>query len=225
MKFAEQLGNRDRRKVGNNTYLERRDKDSVALRLHDTDIITETPAGYRVNTGGWQTVTTKDRLNNWLPVRIHQRNCVWYWQDGTPFTDGDLVTFDGRLKSKSKKGTESAIKKLQARVNAYARLCASSVPMKLPSGADCWYCYMETQDGETMGDAFSDTDHLKLHMEEGYVVPSLVYRALKERGCGDAIMCGTFVSESHANFLTAIAKRHVSSAVRKYLRRRLGLPG
>lgn len=58
---------RERRKVANNTYAERRG-DDIALRLHQTDVVTFHPDGsITLNTGGWYTVTTKDRMNNALP--------------------------------------------------------------------------------------------------------------------------------------------------------------
>ena len=66
--------NTSRRKLENNTYLERRDIDTIALRLHDTDIITFIADGrIEVRNGGYPTVTTHDRLNKYLPrpYRVH----------------------------------------------------------------------------------------------------------------------------------------------------------
>lgn len=55
------------RKVDNNTYLERRDV-GIALRLHKTDILLWTENDLvRLDTGGWYTMTTRDRANAWLP--------------------------------------------------------------------------------------------------------------------------------------------------------------
>jgi hypothetical protein len=60
----------ERRKVANNTYAERRWPD-IAIRLHDTDVVTLHPDGsITLNTGGWYTVTTKDRLNSYLPFGV-----------------------------------------------------------------------------------------------------------------------------------------------------------
>jgi hypothetical protein len=47
-----------------------------------------------------------------------------------------------------------------------------------PSGGDCWYCCMRTEDGKTMGD-ISKSDHLKKHMLEKYYVPSLLMNAIQ----------------------------------------------
>jgi len=57
------------RKVGNHTYVKRRWSGTIALLLHATDIITWYPDGrIEVNTGGWDTVTTRDRINGFLPA-------------------------------------------------------------------------------------------------------------------------------------------------------------
>lgn len=56
-----------RRKIANNTYAERRG-EAIAVRLHDTDVVTFHPNGdIQLNTGGWFTVTTKERMNSMLP--------------------------------------------------------------------------------------------------------------------------------------------------------------
>lgn len=62
------------RKLANNTYLKRRWNDAIAVRLHATDILTFYPDGrIEVSTGGWDTVTTRDRINTYLdkPWRVY----------------------------------------------------------------------------------------------------------------------------------------------------------
>ncbi len=67
-KAAQKLGTRASRKIANHTYLKRLEDGSVALRLHETDIITWKPNGdVVVDTGGWFTRTTLDRLSGNLP--------------------------------------------------------------------------------------------------------------------------------------------------------------
>lgn len=67
------------RKIANNTYLRRDDwyhggDNSIAVRLHRTDIITFYPnEKIEVGTGGWDTVTTRDRINRYLPSPWHVR--------------------------------------------------------------------------------------------------------------------------------------------------------
>lgn len=68
------LKSRNRVKVRNNTYLTR-DVDpttgatSYSIRLHATDVVVISPTDSRVwlDNGGWDTVTTRDRLNTWAP--------------------------------------------------------------------------------------------------------------------------------------------------------------
>lgn len=68
---SEKLGRREGRKVGNNTYLERLDEHTIGVRLHSTYVVKIADDDtYTLDSGGWQTVTTKDRLNVWSPVKV-----------------------------------------------------------------------------------------------------------------------------------------------------------
>ena len=56
------------RKLQNNTYLQRRE-NYIAVRLHGTDILTFRPDGsWQARTGGWGTITTRDRLAAYSPA-------------------------------------------------------------------------------------------------------------------------------------------------------------
>jgi hypothetical protein len=87
--------NADRRKVGNNTYAEILHDGTVAIKLHNTYVIKINPNGtYTLNSGGWQTVTTKDRINQYSPRRVYQRKYEWFVDiNGKeyPFMDGMVV--------------------------------------------------------------------------------------------------------------------------------------
>ena len=59
--------------VQNNTrmYMDK-ENDSIKIKLHTTDILTFYKDNtVRIYTGGWHTVTTKARLNSWLPGNIY----------------------------------------------------------------------------------------------------------------------------------------------------------
>lgn len=76
--MAELLGDKASRKVQNNTYLEGRINGDIAVRLHYTHVVRYRSNGEIIlDSGGWQTVTTKARMNTWAPVRVMQRNYVW----------------------------------------------------------------------------------------------------------------------------------------------------
>lgn len=65
--------------LANNTRLFRRDEDCFAIRLHDTDVVTLFADGRIVlSTGGWYTMTTKDRLSSFAPVTVTSDKGVWY---------------------------------------------------------------------------------------------------------------------------------------------------
>lgn len=165
--------NRDRRKLENNTYLERRNED-IVVRLHSTDIITFKPNGDTVlNSGGWRTVTTKERLNGYAPISIGQKNGQWlvqkrnpayigweetpnvpYWLTVGLYADGLTVKANGTIKGITPVKNLSNALKLRKQVNKYAAdyikaFIAGKVPA--PSGADCWHCSMrETKEGDGM---------------------------------------------------------------------------
>lgn len=209
----------NRRKVANNTYAHRLDGDRIAIRLYATDILTFFADGsITVSSGGWRTVTTKARLNAFLPSsnQLYQRSGVWFWTDGREFCDGDTLLADGSLQTHAKPGDAKATQKCIA---TYAKLCADALPLDKPSLGDCFYCYMQTEGGEPLGDAAKSVEHLLSHMGEGYVVPSLVSRALTEAGNGPATKAAAF---GEFDYYLEIARRQVTRAVKRYLRLRLG---
>ena len=79
----DKLGNRTKVKLGGNTYLEKREDDAVAVRLYHTDIITWQKNGHIIlDSGGYQTVTTADRLHSFLGYSLIQQWSIsrtWYF--------------------------------------------------------------------------------------------------------------------------------------------------
>lgn len=73
------LGNRSSLKLANNTYLERCGSRQFGIYLHGTRVVTISANGtYTVTTGGYKTETTKDRINEFSPARIFQKNGEWF---------------------------------------------------------------------------------------------------------------------------------------------------
>lgn len=96
------LRGRKSRKVGNNTYMEQDEvnPETVHLRLHSTRIITwEADGTIKLNSGGWRTVTTKKRMNDYTPFTVYQKDHEWYvcrWGvHDIPFEDGMVLKADG----------------------------------------------------------------------------------------------------------------------------------
>lgn len=101
------LTSRGQKKIGNNTYLRRRDAATIGLQYHETDVVTFTPSGLVLTSGGWWTKTTKERIN-WaleaLGLYCVQDGGNWYvstnWQDKTTWTafhDGIRVSYRGTV--------------------------------------------------------------------------------------------------------------------------------
>lgn len=99
---------KDRKKIENNTWFIKYPDGTVAIRLHNTDIITCTPDNVvTFDTGGWHTIITRDRMNKYMPsglsVCTHRGEMLW--NDNTSragcyddpenrrlhFTDGDQI--------------------------------------------------------------------------------------------------------------------------------------
>lgn len=95
IKMVKGKRNAKRRKIGNNTYAEILHDNSVGIMLHSTYVVKiHEDNTYTLQTGGWQTVTTKDRINQYSPVRVYQRNYEWFVKiNGKeyPFMEGMVV--------------------------------------------------------------------------------------------------------------------------------------
>lgn len=82
---------RESKKVGNNTYLVRISPETIGVRLHDTIVVRIHSDGtYTLNSGGWRTVTTKARINEFCPVKVGQKKYEWF-VGNEPFYDGIRV--------------------------------------------------------------------------------------------------------------------------------------
>jgi len=161
------------RKLAHNTYLQRRGED-IVVRLHNTDILTYKPNGDTVmDSGGWHTPTTKERMNTYgTGLRIRQDKGRWFIGDNVAYQDGVTIKADGTIEGAGEyqPNTDKALKK---QIRAYAALCAKDLPLVPPGPGDCWFCLLFDS---------KDTEHLTSHMEEGYVVSSLVFKAMKSCG-------------------------------------------
>jgi len=77
---------RDRAKLGNNVYLEARG-GSVAVKYHDTDIVTYHPNGkIELRCNGWYTTTTKQNLSVFSPFSVWQEKGEWYVNTAANFS-------------------------------------------------------------------------------------------------------------------------------------------
>ena len=239
--------NSRKRKLQNNTYLVKTD-NGFGIRLHGTIVVEYLPDRTILNSGGWKTSTTKQRINEYMPAgwQIYQKAGVWYIsnyqyynneEDNVDFVFVDNCYYmnDGwygiAANSKTFEKTRKACRK-------YAKdftkaMFAGNVPK--PSAGDCFYCGMVTVDDNTpLGEKVKDKDHILHHIEENYFVPSLLVNACKMFGVSNAAWWS--IDESWqdgkdakdfksitGNSWMDIGKIQIESAIRRYCYRQLGL--
>ena len=228
------------RPIENNTRVVRLNDDRIGIRLHDTDVVVfDKDGSVTLDSGGWLTVTTKDRMNRYLGDRgrIGSDRGVWFiydrsWEKRIRYFDGIRIAADGTILNPPdpalearKRDAEVKMRKLIDRfVDGYMKQLADGMPV--PSGGDCWGCSL-------MGDR--DDDHLLGHMTEPYYVPTMIWNAMKARGYRDVqLTMGLFLDVKAFEAGTQRVRREWNSdqpdkstltdfrrALGKYLRKRL----
>jgi hypothetical protein len=183
---SEYLGDKNDRPVGNNTRLTRRDDGWIQVKYHGSPVVTFVPGKDQtviLDSCGWKTFTTKERLNAFCPDNYHvwQEKSVWYlFHHGDrsyTFADGITILSGDRVVNAGPVGEGKEIQKLTRKIGKYAKkyaaeLIAGKIPA--PGAGDCFYCAMRTEDGQRVG----GTDHLTSHLDESYLVPSLLLSAI-----------------------------------------------
>ncbi len=188
MNYAEALAMSEtrKRKLGNNTHLNVRKDGSFGIRLHSTDVVILHADGrVELDSGGWKTVTTKARINEYTNARVYSEKGVWF-AFGVPYEDGITMNPDGTVTGEGE--DPKAQQKLRNRARDYAKaytvaLRAGEVPK--PTNGDCWACSMQAKDGSR---PLGGADHMLSHMseDEKYFVPSIVTNAIERFGGSQA---------------------------------------
>lgn len=151
-----------------------------AVVFHVTEIVRIFPKDvYELNSGGWHTMTTKERLNRFAPVSLYADKGLWYF-DSNVFEDGVKVDAKGKPlgKVRSVKSIESKKNALDKAVSAYIKRFCEHLKkhgLKDPDAGDCWLCGLLNKEGD-----YTNVDHLISHMEEDYFVPRLLFEAVAE---------------------------------------------
>ncbi len=230
----------ERKKVANNTYLIQRD-GYIAVRLHNTDVVDIYLDKLILRTGGWMTNTTKERINRYLPVgwNLYTEKRIWwlsyvtsYGEDGEQskwqFKDGINIHQDGNVFDFERSPTKMPRRSKMVREFATEYLAKlSEGRMEAPSAGDCMYCFMhEVETGKLLGD-LHQSDHMVLHLEEKYYVPSIIVNALTE--LGGSLMAKDYVmrkfnNEEEYSFGGIISEDLYRMLVR-YVGRKVGLGG
>lgn len=102
--FTGRNANKERRPLANNTHLYRMKPDGssagqwhYAVKLYNTFILRIYANNcHHVSAGGWQTVTTKARLNKYSPARVYSAKGSWWvrTKDDVPIVFEDGMMFN-----------------------------------------------------------------------------------------------------------------------------------
>jgi len=225
--------------LANNTRLYKRG-DEFEIVLHQTAVVSILPEGkYIIRTGGWNTLTTRDRLNRYAPGRFFTEQGILYWVPGWAagipgekivVEEGMIIGEEGQVYEHDAARAEAYAREVRQTkklinnyIDGYIRALEKGLPV--PSGGDCWYCCMKTEQGRTLGDHGGDHSHLREHLEERYYVPTLVVNALQENGYQPGIF---LTHDGESMGVTKHWHGHDRSFIRRslraYLQRRL-IPG
>jgi hypothetical protein len=209
----------DKKKLGHNTYLRKLTQNRYAITLHQTDIIVISERNgetiYCLNSGGYRTVTTKDRLNSLSPARIYQKRGVWYLSENND-TKNDIPYFDfvevdarGMVVNKDSVPADLIEKRklLDRLINEYIRGFAKDAVengLRKPETGDCLMCrlYLDNQDKDDMG-------HVCCHLYEKYYTRIFLYYCLKMHGY------------SNPGFTWALIAKHCENGRDEMLKREL----
>lgn len=189
------------KRINQNTLLYDARGGNKVIRLHLTDIAILRPdGGVSLFTGGWKTVTTKDRINGaldkWaLGYQIIQERGIWYVASHdyygchketkgvrAPFYEGITIIPGEPLRQQP--DAEATEKALLKKIAAYCKTLNKLEELPEPSTGDCWLCCMhDTETDKPWGEG--DKSHLISHLDELYIHGSLIVNALQARGYPD----------------------------------------
>lgn len=235
-----------RRKLANNTYLERRGDNGApayAVKLHATDVVTYHPDGRIVfDSGGWHTLTTRNRISRFSPCDAYSDRGITFISRGHgwsadreryPLADGMTLHPDGTMTGAGPDPRETQRKrtKIKRYCREYMRaFAAGEVPA--PSAGDCFYCAMRTTGGESLGDATTDAEHLWSHVDEKYYVPSLLANAVKAYPVAPIahnLIAATWnptlpnAKQWREGSFAEFAREQLAKSLRRYMMQRVGL--
>lgn len=214
--------------IGANTVEYVRENGDRVIRLHHTDIVTFKPnSDIVLNSGGWKTPTTKDRMNSASPkINVQQRNSVWFLGGGDdyPFADGITIHPDGNVTGEGPDPKKTL--KLKAKIKEYVAEFMAALELReipQPSGGDCWACCMKNDKGETV----IGSDHILGHIKEKYYVPSLLMTAIEKIPVSPLArsQVGYWLKyhEKSNDWLAGIAHDQVAKSLKRYLYRQLNM--
>jgi len=220
---------RSYRSASRNNYITY-DNGIITVRYYNTDIavIDLDERTITLNTGGWTTPTTKERMNEVLDTmginnHIWQEKWIWYygrWDgkrayhfDGMKieFTTGDILNPEEGPDIDTEEKARKLFNRLLSRyVRKFKRL-AGRQELPDPAG-DCLYCSMIDEHEGT---------HLYSHLIEEYVMQSLVYNALVKAGYNADFLLAIYRDADASNTRESLFTDTAARAIKKYFRQRI----
>lgn len=202
------------------------------IRYHNTDVLTLFDDGtVMLDSGGFRTVTTKERMNTYLPngFGVWQDKGIWYVSqylgDGVHgsavmFFDGMILPRDYETPNWKTKKEEKRVKRAKWLIDRYMKKLAECIPLPVPESGDCWGCSFSTiADGRGYVEWPMGKDCVKGHLDEVYIHGSLITRALRWVGYQETSV-QMFVQ--HTGLLS---RAIIFRAVRRFLKSEMGLAG
>lgn len=224
--LRELLGNEEKKRIAMHTYLVPGENNSLVIRVGSTikaDLATFNSDGrIVVDANKARSAKTRELINEYVPFfSLVAHEGFWFWVEkgqenniDNPialFSDGDTVYEEGRLDFQRGVGDAMALLSYKSKVREYAAFLANEAPHKKPTSQDCWECFIYKFGTTPLG---TDTDHIKRHIDNNEIVPSLIRNAQEGQMRGYAFTPG--ISSQH--------REEVAKVVRKYLVKTLGLP-
>jgi hypothetical protein len=211
------LGDKVDRPVANNTRIHRLGNGDIAIKLHATDVVTYCFNGPVIlNSGGWKTVTTKDRINRFSPscISLFQTGGQWYVSmNGVKhaYCDNMKIDKDGRILFGSTADYQKT-RRINRLLDKYIEKMLKLPELPFPEDGDCFICRF----------AGSDSGCLEAHLEEKYVHGSLIWNAIKARSYGSPELVMQMRANGWKNGERRV-KTDVARDVRRFFRAKLGL--
>ena len=235
----------------NNTRLVRLNDNEVGIKLYKTIIVIYYKNGnIQLNTDGWQTVTTRDRMNGFQSkFSVWQEKYIWYlsYHDKTYlYEDQMLLHPEGSITDSNQKLIKPYSKEEQKKMNKLKRsidtYCKNFITkffnheIPQPDRGDCWDCSFHNVEKptESMGD-MAKSNHILNHIKEKYYVPSLLNNAIQEvKSIGISglapidehnIAYGWKANgwESNGPMMQDITHRRLVKVLKQYIHKRTGL--
>ena len=233
------LNGKFERPAGHNTRI-KRSITGIAIKYHATEILEYKSDGSIVlNNGGWFTSTTKLRYNHFLPneFSVWQERGLWTITNRelnltVGWKNGMIILPDGTFEGYAEPDHDDEVKILTKKINKYAKDFTTALlnrEIEQPSGGDCWYCCMKTEEGSTLGDATKDKNHLLNHLEEDYYVPSILINIIESHKMSqfDTWVIGNLLGYGDGKELseweTSMLKRDLPKQIANYFKDRLDI--